>query len=77
MPEEMKYEVENREIQKHLREMGRTIKDSMPAGWGFTLLMFDYNKTPGDNGSMFYLSSAERDDMLKAMVEFVERFGNK
>jgi hypothetical protein len=28
----------------------------------------------GDGGSMFYLSSAQRAGMIKAMLEFIEKF---
>lgn len=67
--EEINLEVRNEEIEKLLRVVGLTIKDIMPKGWGFTVLMFDY----GDHGNMFYMSSAEREDMIKAMKEFIAK----
>ncbi len=57
-------------IREVLKDMGREIKAKMPEGWGFTLLMFDFDK--GQKGSMLYLSSAQREDMIKAMEEFLE-----
>jgi hypothetical protein len=41
----------------------------MPPGFGFALLIFGY-----DNHDMFYLSSARREDMVRAMQEFIEKF---
>lgn len=61
------FEVKNAQVQKALRELGQDLKEKMPEGMGFTLLMFDY----GENGAMFYLSSAQREDMIKAMKEFI------
>jgi hypothetical protein len=63
------FEVRNEEIEQQLKAVGRAVKDNMPDGWGFTLFMFSY----GADGSMFYLSSANREDMVKAMKEFIER----
>ena len=65
-----KYEVKNKEIEKKLEEMGKIIGGQLPKGWGFTLLMFDYNTT---KGSMFYISNGKREDMVKAMMEFISK----
>lgn len=55
------------EVKAKLNEFGRRIKAECPPGWGFALLMFTY----GEGGSMVWLSSAERQDMLKALQEFL------
>jgi hypothetical protein len=68
------FEVRNDEVEKVLRGIGNTLKPVMPEGWGFTVLMFDYSDTP--DGSMFYLSSAKREDMIKAMKEFIAKNEN-
>lgn len=52
-----------------LREIGKLIGGQMPSGYGFTLLMF----TMGADGSMFYISNAERTCMIEAMLEFVKK----
>lgn len=62
------YEVRNEEIEKELHRIGEEIKKGVPKGWGFTVMMFDTNT---DSGSMFYISTANRDDMIKAMEEFI------
>jgi hypothetical protein len=47
----------------------------LPAGWGFTVLLFEYNHgdEPGRDYAMSYISSAQRADMLKAMQEFIQK----
>lgn len=63
------YTILDPDIEKQLREMGRNLKAQMPDGWGFALLMFTY----GEGGSLFYLSSGERANMVKVMEEFIAR----
>jgi len=60
------------DIKEKLNDLGRLLKRQMPEGWGFALLMFTY----GEQGSMAYLSSAPREDMLKAMQEFMKVQGS-
>lgn len=69
MPE-MKYEVRNEDIEAKLKSIGKVLKDSMPPGWGFNLLIFSF----GEGGSMFYLSNSQREDMIRAMQEFIAKF---
>ncbi len=69
------YQITNEEVQAKLRELGRIIGGQMPEGWGFTLLMFDYGEKTGLPGhdAVFYLSSADRGDMITAMKEFIKK----
>lgn len=64
------FEVKNDVIEKALKALGDQIKGFLPKGWGFTLMLFDTDTT---RGSMFYISSANRDDMIKAMKEFIKK----
>lgn len=64
----MAFEVRNAEVEEKLRDMGHTLKGQMPEGFGFTLMIFSYQP-----GSMFYISSAERDTMIEAMREFIRK----
>lgn len=66
------FQVKNALIEEQLKRIGREIKEKMPENWGFTIMMFDLNT---NSGSMFYLSSAERGDMIKAMQEFISKQG--
>lgn len=66
----MSFEVRNPEIEEKLREIGRAIQADMSDGFGFALLIFSYKP-----GSMFYLSSADRESMIAAMREFIQKHG--
>jgi hypothetical protein len=61
----------NERVEFALREAANFIKANgrLPIGMGFVLLMFDF----GENGNMFYISDAQRDDVLKAMQEFIDK----
>lgn len=73
-PHEMgEFEVKQPDIEAKLYAIGRALKEDMPEGWGFTLLLFDYTTDPG--GSLFYLSSAERKDVIETMKEFLRKQG--
>lgn len=63
------FEIRNAEVEAMLKDIGKTIHGVMPEGFGFTLLMFSF----GEGGSTFYISDAQRDDMLKAMQEFIDK----
>jgi hypothetical protein len=66
------YEVENPEIQKTLRDVGSRIGHALPEGWGFLLLLFDYLTTP-KGGATFYISSADREDVLNLADEWLSK----
>jgi hypothetical protein len=63
------FEVHDPQIESLLREIGHLIAKELPKGKGFTLLFFDF----GDNGNMFYISNAERKDMIGSMKEFIAK----
>lgn len=64
-----KSEVWNEEIGKELYRIGETLGGSLPKGLGFALLVY----TKNNDGSLFYISDAERDDMIKVMEEFIAK----
>jgi hypothetical protein len=66
----MKYEVRNEKVEELLRDLGRKLKDAMPPGYGFSLLMFGFSP----NNELFYVSSAQREDMIRTMQEFIQKF---
>lgn len=57
------------DIQRRLQEIGGHIGADLPEGWGFNLLLFEY----GVGGSLFYISSAERADVIAVMREYIRR----
>jgi hypothetical protein len=75
--EPMSYNVRSTEVESALRTLAKRISPDVPKGFGFTLMLFSYGQTglakEGPAGSMFYISSARRDDMVKAMREFISR----
>lgn len=70
MTPEMRYEVRDEVAERLLWEIGDILKRVMPPGYGFNLLIF----TLGEGGNMFYCSNAQREDMIRAMQEFIAKF---
>lgn len=70
MSEPMRFEVRNEAAEKMLREIGQMLREVCPAGFGFSLLVFSF----GEGGNMFYTSNAQREDMIRAMQEFIQKF---
>lgn len=66
---QINYNVRDPEIEALLKSLGDRLKFSMPPGWGFNLMLFTY----GEGGNLFYISSAEREDVIKVMKEFIAR----
>lgn len=64
-----RFAVRSEEIETKLRELASMIGSQLPEGWGFNLLLFSY----GEGGNLFYISSAEREDTIKVMKEFISR----
>jgi hypothetical protein len=75
--EQSSYNVRHPDVEHALRNIAGGIKPQLPDGFGFTLMIFSYGQTglkgEGAAGSMFYISSAQRADMIKAMKEFITR----
>ena len=65
------YEIRNPEIEQLLRDVGHKLAELMPPGYGFTLLIYGF----GESKDLFYLSNANRQDMLKALREFIAKQG--
>lgn len=63
------FEVKNDEIERLLKDIGASIGAALPDGFGFNLLIFNF----GEGGATFYISNAQRADMLKAMKEFIAK----
>lgn len=62
------FKVRNEYAEKALKELGEELKKKVPEGMGFTLMLFDY----GGGGNMFYISTANRKNMVEAMKEFIK-----
>lgn len=55
-------------IAKILAALGEQIRRFLPAGWGFTLLLFDFKSS---HTHLFYISNADRESMIAVMHEFI------
>jgi hypothetical protein len=56
-------------LEKRCRQIADTIKHLLPAGTGFSLWLFDF----GLPGNLAYVSSADRDDMLRLIAEWLSK----
>lgn len=63
----------NREKQANdmLQEIVREIDAKLPEGMGFALLAYEFEDKNGRR--MLYASNSNREDVLKAMLEFVNK----
>lgn len=50
---------------EYMRLMADMIKSVLPEGYGFTFQVFPFHR----EGRMFYISNAQRDDMIDAMEQ--------
>jgi hypothetical protein len=61
-------------VEAKCTDIGRKLGLAMPPGMGFALLMFDF----GDkHGNVAYVSSAERQDMIRLFEELLGRLRRK
>jgi len=70
----MSSDVDLKMMEEKARDIGRTIGKSLPKGLGFALLVFDF-ESQGE-GFLTWISNAKRDDMLKALQEFMQKVGH-
>jgi hypothetical protein len=69
MPDDL-YEVKDPAVQQWLLKIGLDVKKELQGtNLGFTLFLYNF----GPDGAMFYLSSGNRDDMLKMLREFITK----
>lgn len=54
-----------------LQEIMQEIKNKLPERMGFTLLAYEFGDKEGRR--MLYASNSNREDVMKAMLEFVDK----
>lgn len=54
-----------------LQEIMQDIKNKLPEGMGFALLAYEFGDKEGRR--MLYASNSNREDVMKAMLEFVDK----
>jgi hypothetical protein len=51
------------------RQLAARIDEGLPKGIGYTLLLYEF----GEGGWLSYICNGKREDMIKAMKEFIEK----
>lgn len=69
MAEPTRYEIRDAAVERVLRQWADRLRAEVPPGFGFALMVF----TLGEHGAMFYISNAQRADMVQAMQEFIRK----
>lgn len=68
--------MEQKEIEEIVKSKMQTIadkvKEELPDGFGFVVLSFVFDNP----GQMMYVSNANREDIVKAMKEWIEKTEN-
>ena len=54
-----------------LQAIAKEIKKKLPEKMGFSLLAYEFGDI--DDRKMMYISNSNREDVLKAMLEFVDK----
>ena len=57
-----------------LQAIAKDIKEKLPESMGFALLAYEFGGA--DDRRMMYISNSNREDVLKAMLEFVNKNSN-
>lgn len=66
---DLNFEVRDPEVEKVLRKIGGLIGQAIPESHGFVLLVYNH----GEGGNMFYISNSQREGVIEAMKEFIEK----
>lgn len=63
----------DREIQANnmLQSIAKDIKEKLPENMGFALLAYEFG--PIEERKMLYVSNSQREDVILAMTEFIEK----
>lgn len=56
------------EIKKYLKALENTLKNTLPAGWGFSLFVA---KASG-KGTAFHVSSMEREEIKRLLISYLK-----
>ena len=65
---------ETNDVRERMQETARMIATYLPPGTGYVLLAFDQGDRPG--GRLEYVSNSRREDVARAMLEFIGKVSN-
>lgn len=57
---------------QRMQQIAKKVKEELPEGFRFVVLAFEFNAAP-NTAQMMYVSNANRDDVEKAMKEWIEK----
>lgn len=60
---------------RKMQIIAQKVKEELPNGFGFVVLAFEFNAVP-NTAQMMYVSNANRNDVEKAMEEWIEKTRN-
>ena len=60
---------------QRMQQIAKKVKEELPEGFGFVVLAFEFDAAP-NTAQMMYVSNANRDDVEKAMEEWIEKTRN-
>ena len=59
-------------VKSKLKDIAKMVDNELPKGFGFVVLSFKFNATPYAS-EMMYVSNANREDVVQAMEEWIEK----
>lgn len=69
----MVFSTEEQLVKEKMQKIGGMVELQLPKRFGYILLSY---KHEADGGMMLYVSNSQRDDVVKAMKEFIEATEN-
>ena len=66
------------EVRDLLQNIAKGLDAILPDGMGFTLLAYEFGEDNEDNPEkkLLYVSNSDREDVMKAMLEFLRKNSN-
>ncbi len=61
----------NEIVKGRMQKIARKVDEELPSGYGFVVLAFNFGE--GKDNEMMYVSNANRQDIVKAMKEWIEK----
>lgn len=56
---------------EHANDLAKMVEQNIPKEYGFCLLLFPFGE--GDDNRMQYISNGNREDIVKAMKEWIKK----
>ena len=56
-----------------LQDIAKDIKAKLPENFGFALLAYEFGDNEDGERKMLYVSNSQREDVMNAMVEFLQK----